>query len=254
MCSQCNDASVLSMLDTVQQGDLYNTYNAPKIFLPLTSQFSHRIVEQTPQLTNVNNRFGETLTYQTALDGAINNYNLTNNQQNFLANTFNSREVLPERINTTVIEEPESKGEPLWKKCNHDTLGTILISSDAVCQETPATLEDTIVPDYVKVNDDALTKSIKKLQNIKIMIDNNEDINELGEYANAWVYLLDSDLQTSENILKFRETSNELLGMQTVKILEKNIILDKLHTKVMHIQPDIKQHSSIYEFLKNIHT
>ena len=254
MCSnQCNDAAVLSMLDTVHQGDLYNTYNPPKIFLPLTSQFKHRIVDQLPQITNVNNTFDTTLTYENALNGAKHNGNISNPQREFLNTTFAPPEEIAERIDTTIIQEPFEKDEEMWQKCKHDKLGTILIPANAVCPESSGILQDEpIVDTTAKLNYDALLDSIKKLQNIKIMIDNNEDVNELGEYALAWVDLVDSNSQTRDNILKFKETSNELLGMQLVKVIEKNIILDKTYSKVIHIKPDVHNQTTLHEFLKYI--
>jgi hypothetical protein len=234
-CTNCNDAAMLSMLDTVNRPMQWNTYQPQQTFLPLTTQFQYRITPPNPQQTTVGTSFQ---TQPTLMETAALQESPVVEKNAFIESVTN---------------------EQAYRTCYHPEIGSILIPAEHACP-----VFDEKTEEVVKVETKDVTKTVEKVditenelclknamemvQKIVVQMNNDETSNALEDYVSAWLALITPKEQSVEMVKKFKEYSIEVFGKHLVSVFHKNIVLRGTYKKVKHLVKNPKQKTTLHQF------
>lgn len=261
-CNYCNNAQGLSLLDTSNDGPLYNTYNPPKLFIPLTSQFMHKINKPTLQQTVVQNNFTEndpTLAQQTTANSLVStSKDLTLDQSQILSTLADNNEKdeskfvsslqsgiysndknIGDVINTT--ETQPNLTDKKWTLKHHPELGSILVQDkheDEDSSEDGSEQDDNMI-------DGILFEFKKNFQN------EDESLNIL-EYAKSWDKILSNKEDMKELLIEFRDKAVEMFGVDNIEHFENNIMLNESSNDLKDIMPDVHEKLTLAEFYEHL--
>lgn len=239
-CS-CSNAEGLSLLDSIYADRLYNTYNPPKVFIPLTTQFMYKVNNPVLQQTVVQNAFNQPTFSQEATVNSIASTadNLTV-QESDLLNTLQSENNFTTSLQTG-ITTLEMENNPEKEVIDVTTVASLSNN-----------IESEIVDNIVKNSDNSIIKSMKSLAMLKKKIENKERVDDLLEYAQIWDKLICEKEQSKDILLDFRTKALEIFGGKTIDHFENNIGLNDSYKDILHLSPKTTAQSTLGEFYKSI--
>lgn len=257
-CS-CSNVEGLSLLDSVNAGRLYNTYNPSKVFIPLTTQLMYKVNNPALQQTIVQNAFSQpTFSQETTLKSIAASSENLSVQNSELLNYLK-----PEK---DFVNSIQSENNPLEieNNLNKELINTTTMSS--LTDKTGSKIMNLHEPESVLVNkrtknndnsDDysdfsTMDIPLRSLVMLKNKIEKKEMIDELVEYAQIWDKLIYEKEQSKEMLLEFRTKALEIFGENAVDHFEKNIGLNDSYKDILHLSPNTTAQSSLKEFYKSI--
>jgi len=239
-CS-CSNAEGLSLLDGIYADRLYNTYNPPKVFIPLTTQLMYKVNNPVLQQTVVQNAFTQpTFSQEATLNSVASTADNLTVQESDLLNNLQSENNFTNSLQTgiTTLEMENNPGKDVIDITNVASLSN--------------NIESEAVHKLIKNNDNNIIKSMKSLAMLKKKIDNKERVDDLLEYAQIWDKLICEKEQSKDILLDFRTKALEIFGDNTIDHFENNIGLNDSYKDVLHLSPKTTAQSTLAEFYKSI--
>jgi len=260
-CNYCNNAQGLSLLDTNSNGPLYNTYNPPKLFIPLTSQFIHKINKPTLQQTVVQNNFTEnnpTLAQQTTADSLVStSKDLTLDQSQILSSLADSNEKDESKfvssLQSGIYTNDKNTGDVInttetdkkWVLKHHPELGDILVQDK---QEE----DNSSDCDECEEEKNVANKIEEILGEFNNNFQNEDESLNILEYAKSWDKLLSEKEDMKELLIEFRDKAVEMFGIDNIEHFENNIVLNESSNDLKNIMPDVHPKLTLAEFYEHL--